>query len=590
MADKVVSLEFNVNTAGAVTEINKVTKATEGATAASNEYEKQLNDIKKATDGAGFKDLNKALKQYQDLALQAGTSSPIGRQALAEAGELKDRLSDLKAEIRNTGQDGRALQASLQLGGGIVAGFGAVQGVMALVGSESEDLQRTLVKLQAVQATLASVEEIRSVLEKESALRITAVTIAEKGRAAATALSTFVTNASTLSLKAFRIALIGTGIGAIVVLLGFAAEKMGLFGDSTDDTNKKLEEQKKRQEDLNKQVDDQIKKTLELRKTRQGGLTDLKNELDILKASGATKTELFKAEKKIIDQQLADLKVAKDARGFLNKEELEEQRQLQVDKYILNLNYIRQTKEANDEARKQEAEKLKKAADDRRAKEKEWQSELKADKDKLAEDEKLAAQKKFSDDQQLMLARTELFAADLAAEKASADSKKAYDKEVFDTKISLAEQGFDIINQLAALSGDKSKAAAKRAFEINKVFQIAQATMEGYRAVISTYAQTPGGVVLKSIAAGIAGTFAALQIAKISQSKFDSTKFDKTSSNIPGGDLTAAAPTQTQAPQTPGRVSNITGSQTTTVKAIVVESDITTTQKRINSIQEIAKI
>jgi hypothetical protein len=47
---------------------------------------------------------------------------------------------------------------------------------------------------------------------------------------------------------------------------------------------------------------------------------------------------------------------------------------------------------------------------------------------------------------------------------------------------------------------------------------------------------------------------------------------------------------QTQAPQTPGRVSNITGSQTTTVKAIVVESDITTTQKRINSIQEIAKI
>lgn len=590
MADKVVSLEFNVKTAGAVTEINKVTQATEGATAASNEYEKQLNDIKKATEGAGFKDLNRALKQYQDLALQAGTSSPIGRQALAEAGELKDRLSDLKTEIRNTGQDGRALQASLQLGGGIVAGFGAVQGVMALVGSESEDLQKTLVKLQAVQATLASVEEIRSVLEKESALRITAVTIAEKGRAAATALSTFVTNASTLSLKAFRIALIGTGIGAIVVLLGFAAEKMGLFGDSTDETNKKLAEQKERQDALNKQVDEQIKKTTELRNKRQGGLVDLKNELEILKASGATKAELFNAEKKIIDQQLANLQVAKIARGFLNAEELEQQRQLQVDKHLLNLNFIRQTKEANDAARKKEADDLKAWADNRRSKEKAWQEELQADKDKLAADEKAAADKKFADDQQLMLARTELFAADLAAAKDAADSKKALEKEVFDTKISLAEQGFDIINQLAALSGDKSKAAAKRAFEINKVFQIAQATMEGYRAVISTYAQTPGGVVLKSIAAGIAGSFAALQIAKISQSKFDSSKFDKESPKLPGGDLTAAAPTQTMAPQTPGRVSNITGSQTTTVKAIVVESDITTTQKRINSIQELAKI
>ena len=102
MADKVVSLEFNVKTAGAVTEINKVTEATKGATAASNEYEKQLADIKKATEGAGFKDLNRALKQYQDLALQAGANSPIGKQALAEAGELKDRLSDLKTAIRTT--------------------------------------------------------------------------------------------------------------------------------------------------------------------------------------------------------------------------------------------------------------------------------------------------------------------------------------------------------------------------------------------------------------------------------------------------------------------------------------------------------
>ena len=590
MADKVVSLEFNVKTAGAVTEINKVTKATEGATAASNQYEKQLNDIKKATDGAGFRDLNRALKQYQDLALQAGESSPIGRQALAEAGELKDRLADLKSAIRTTGQDGRELQAALQLGGGIVAGFGAVQGVMALVGSESEDLQKTLVKLQAVQATLASVEEIRSVLEKESALRITAITIAEKARAAATVLSTFVTNASTLSLKAFRLALIGTGIGAIVVLLGFAAEKMGLFGDSTDDTNKKLAEQKERQEALNNQVNEQIKKTLELRRLRQGGLLDLQNELEILKAQGASKAELLKAEKKIIDQQLADLEVAKTTRGKLNAEELEQQRQLQLDKYLLNLNFIRETKEANEEARKEEAEKLKKAADDRREKEKQWQSELKEDRDKLAADEKLAAEKKFADDQQLMLARAELFAADLAAQKAASDSKKADEKEVFDTKVKLATQGFDIINQLAALSGDKSKAAAKRAFEINKAYQIAQAAMDGYRSVLSTFAETKGGIVLKSIAAGLAGSFAALQIAKISQSKFDSSKFDKTAPKVPGGDLTAAAPTQTTAPQTPGRISNITGNQTTTVKAIVVESDITTMQKRINSIQEIAKL
>lgn len=605
MADKVVSLEFNVKTAGAVTEINKVTKATEGATAASNEYEKQLNDIKKATENAGFKDLNRALKQYQDLALQAGTSSPIGRQALAEAGELKDRLTDLKAEIRNTGADGRALQASLQLGGGIVAGFGAVQGVMALVGSESEDLQRTLVKLQAVQATLASVEEIRSVLEKESALRITAVTIAEKGRAAATAIATAVTNAGIMSLRAFKIALAATGIGAVVVVLLAAANAMGLFGDSTDEAAKKVEDLNKnleKQSDLTKKLNQDIDNNTKIQKLKAqiAGKTEAEI-IQIEKEAQAEKTKNLydyylktqKANDLIKTNQKAS---AEDRLTFLkNEQDAYNAWQNSVNEtLILNLE---KEKELADKAREREkaAEEkrkadLKKAADDRRSKEKEWQAELQSDKDKLAADEKLAAQKKFADDQQLMLARTELFAADLAAAKASADSKKALDKEEFETKISLAQQGFDIINQLAALSGDKSKAAAKRAFEINKVFQIAQATMEGYRAVISTYAQTPGGVVLKSIAAGIAGSFAALQIAKISQSKFDSSKFDKESTKLPGGDLTAAAPTQTMAPQTPGRVSNITGSQTTTVKAIVVESDITTTQKRINSIQELAKI
>jgi hypothetical protein len=632
MADKVVAIQFDIKTSEAVDEINKVINATEEATQATTEYKEELKDTKKTTetaakankefeeqlkgmadatkaaqkaiktfdeqltdikssiDGAGFKDLSRALKQYQDLALKAGENSPIGKQALTEAGELKDRLLDLKAAIKTTGQDGRALQASLQLGGGIVAGFGAVQGVMALVGSESEDLQKTLVKLQAVQATLASVEEIRSVLEKESALRITAVTVAEKLRTAATLTATFVTNGASLALKVFRGALVATGIGAVVFLLYEAAKAMGVFGDSTNETNKKLAEQKERQEALNKQVDEQIKKTTELRNARQGGLTDLKNELEILKAQGATKTELFIAEKNIIDQQLSNLKVAQQIRGKLNAEELEQQRQLQVDKHILNLNYIRETKEANEEARKQEAERLKKAADERRAKEKEWQSELKEDREKLAEDEKKAAEKKLLDDQQLMIARTELFAADLQAQKDSADSKKALEKEVLDTKVDLATKGFEIINQLAALSGDKSKAAAKRAFEINKAFQIAQATMEGYRAVLKTYAETPGGIVLKSIAAGIAGSFAAIQIAKISQSKFDSSKFDKGNTSLPGGGLSASAPTQTTAPQTPGRVSNITGNQTTTVKAIVVESDITTTQKRINSIQELAKI
>ena len=594
MADKIVSLEFNVKTAGAVTEINKVTKATEGATAATIDYEKQLNDIKKATDGGGFKDLSRALKEYQDIALKAGETTPIGRQALAEAGELKDRLLDLKGAIKTTGQDGLALQGSLQLGGGIVAGFGAVQGVMALVGSESEDLQKTLVKLQAVQATLASVEEIRSVLEKESALRIMAVTVAEKARTAATVISTFVTNGATLSLKLFRGALIATGIGAVVFLLYKAADAMGIFGDSTDDTNKKLAEQKERQEALNNQVNEQIKKTLELRKTRQGGLTDLQNELEILKAQGATKGELLKAEKKIIDQQLADLEVAKNTRGKLNAEELAQQRQLQLDKYLLNLNFIRETKEANEEARKKEREARLKAESDQAQKVYETRAAALAALQQL-EDETKAAKLKASQD--LVNAEMLLIEQQMEADNLLTEQKKKNAEEqikIEELKYQIAENTTNGLLSLGQIFINDSKKLEK----FNKAMALVQIGIDTAQA-ISALTRNSEANPLNAVTGGIAGIaqFASgiarilANIAKAKQLLTSPSPSVGGMGNMGGASpLSNALPNQTMAPQTPGRVSNLTGSQTTTVKAIVVESDITTTQKRINSIQEIAKI
>ena len=587
MADKVVSLEFNVKTAGAVTEINKVTEATKGATTASNVYEKQLNDIKKQTDGGGFKELTRALKEYQNLALQAGENSPIGRQALTEAGELKDRLMDLKSAIKTTGQDGRALQASLQLGGGIVAGFGAVQGVMALVGSESEDLQKTLVKLQAVQATLASVEEIRSVLEKESALRITLVTLAEKARTAATVVATYATSASTVAMKAFRLALIATGIGAFVVVLGFVAEKMGLFGNATDEANEKLERQKKIREDLDASVEKQLEKDLQLRKSRQGGVNDIKAEIEILKAKGATNNEIFLAEKKLIKQQLADYAYIKTFRGYLTKSELEDQRKLQVDKYLLNLKYIKDTEEANKTAAasaEAERKRLKLEADAKAKQEAEEKFKLDGER----------TQQEYENAATALYLFKKLDDQEKAAREESDRLKKEQDekelqrqKELQTAKVNLALQGFDLINQLVNDFDNNSKASQEKAFKLNKTFQLAQATIEGYRGVLKAYAEAPVG--LKIASAALAAGVAAAQIAKISQTKFNSAQFDK-KTDTTTSNLSNTLPTNTTAPTVPGSQSTILRDQPTMIKAIVVESDITNTQKRINSIKETAKI
>ena len=611
MADKVVSLEFNVKTAGAVTEINKVTQATEGATAATNEYEKQLNDIKKATDGAGFKELNRALKQYQDLALQAGENSPIGRQALSEAGELKDRLLDLKAAIKTTGQDGRSLQASLQLGGGIVAGFGAVQGVMALVGSESENLQKTLVKLQAVQATLASVEEIRAVLEKESALRITAVTIAEKARAAATAVSTFVTNGATLSLKAFRIALIGTGIGAIVVVLLAAADAMGLFGDSTDDAAKKVD-------DLNKNLEKQSDLTNKLNQD-----IDNNTKIQKLKAqiAGKTEADIVQIEKEAQDQKTKNAydyylraQKAHDLIKSMQKVSSEDSIKFQkieqeaYDAYLNSKNEgliinLEKEKELADKAREKEkaAEEkrkadLKTAADDRRSKEKEWQAELQADKDKLAEDEKAKADKKFADDQQRSIESAKLVEEQAAAEL---ETKKLYKEEELAEEIRIRDAKVQIANDLQSTLtslGNLIINDSAKAVKFNKAMALIQIGIDTATALSKALSVTQSPSPDNVATGGLAGVakyagIAAMIFANAAKAKQILSSGNATGT-VPtlGGGGAPGQQMQTGAPTLPGSQSTILREQVTTVKAIVVESDITSTQKRVNSIKENATI
>ena len=619
MADKVVSLEFNVKTAGAVTEINKVTKATEGATTATNEYEKQLNDIKKQTDGGGFKELNRALKQYQDLALQAGENSPIGRQALSEAGELKDRLLDLKAAIKTTGQDGRSLQASLQLGGGIVAGFGAVQGVMALVGSESEDLQKTLVKLQAVQATLASVEEIRSVLEKESALRITAVTIAEKARAAATAVSTLVTNAGIMSLRAFKIALAATGIGAIVVVLIAAADAMGLFGDSADDTAKKVDKlnaaTEREAESINKvnqEIDERTKR--DILRAKIAGKTEgdivklekdaqnekIKNLIKYSKEADATFDKITRLKDSSSDQIEKARKQSEEAYANLQKAQtdrnlnsLEQELDLADKKREIEKEAERERKARAEENRKKaeaEAAANKKFREDRLEKEKDIAQKIadadfeisEAQKKKAAEAEEKAAEEKKAKDLQ-----------DIADKKKKQEDDLADEIRIRDAKVQIANDLQSTLTSLGNLIINDSAKAVK----FNKAMALIQIGIDTATALSKALSVTQSPSPDNVATGGLAGVAKYAGIAAMIFANAAKAKQILSSGNAAGAPPTmgsggSGAPRQMQigAPSLPGSQSTMLREQVTTVKAIVVESDITSTQKRVNSIKENATI
>ena len=184
--------------------------------------DEKLKEITKQVESGGLsmRELTKKIKEYQTIAVQAGRESPIGREAIMRAASLQDELGDLRNEITRLSADGQKMQGALALGSAVAGGYGALQGVMALAGQENEALMQSLVKMQAAQSVLAGIEQVRLSLEKESVLMLNLKNAQTKIATVLTGAYAAVVGTTTGALKILRIALISTGIGAIVVALG----------------------------------------------------------------------------------------------------------------------------------------------------------------------------------------------------------------------------------------------------------------------------------------------------------------------------------------------------------------------------------
>jgi hypothetical protein len=201
------------------TELGKIDEGTKTVGKDSAAQLEALNAKIKA-GGMSARELSRSVQEYMTIARDAGRNSPVGQQAIAEAAKLTDELTDLRNEIKRASHDGANMQAALQLGSTVIAGYGAAKGAMSLLGVESESLQESMVKLQAATATLNGLEQIRAALEKESFLMQKAKIVQTKVLTGLTAAYSVAVGSSTGALKLFRLALIATGIGAIVVGIG----------------------------------------------------------------------------------------------------------------------------------------------------------------------------------------------------------------------------------------------------------------------------------------------------------------------------------------------------------------------------------
>jgi hypothetical protein len=180
------------------------------------EVKKALADNNKSFDQltSKGKTLTGQLRSLKNELSQLESSGKAGtaqfRQLTFEAARLEDQIGDTRARVANLASDTFKFDAAVQATQGLAAGFEIAQGAAALFGSESEDLQKALIKVQAATAIANGVQQVANLLLEESKIKTFLLTNAQAALA-------FVTGTSTGALKAFRIALAATGVGLLVI-------------------------------------------------------------------------------------------------------------------------------------------------------------------------------------------------------------------------------------------------------------------------------------------------------------------------------------------------------------------------------------
>lgn len=147
------------------------------------------------------KELKEAQAEALRLSRQFGELSPQAQEAVNRIAALRDEIADLNERV-DLADPGAKFKAFGNAIAAVTAGFSAAQGAMAIFGAESEDLQKTMVKLQAAMNLTQSLSTIADSWKDFQRL--------------GTIIKTNVVSA----FSTLKGAIISTGIGALIVAIG----------------------------------------------------------------------------------------------------------------------------------------------------------------------------------------------------------------------------------------------------------------------------------------------------------------------------------------------------------------------------------
>jgi hypothetical protein len=164
------------------------------------------------------------------------------QQMQIEAGRLSDTIGDASERIKVLASDTKALDFGLSAIRGAVAGFTLVAGATELLGLKNEDTLKTIARLNALMAVLNGLQEISNLLKKQSVLLIVGEEIATKALAATQRILAATIGTTAAATKGLNIALLSTGVGALVVVIGYLVEAFSKWEGAAEKTTRQQKE------------------------------------------------------------------------------------------------------------------------------------------------------------------------------------------------------------------------------------------------------------------------------------------------------------------------------------------------------------
>lgn len=594
----------------------------------SKNAEKSVGSIKSRLKEART-ELTNAIENFGEFSQEAAN-------AAKNVEGLKGTIDDASRLVAAFDGD-RKFQAFGQSVSAVASGFSAAQGAIGLFGTESKEVEQALLK---VNSAMALSQGINGVLEgvksfKDLGLVIKSTTIFQKASAAATTIAataqklfTKSVDESSKGFKGLRGAIIATGIGALVVLVGLLIENF----DSVKKVIEKLLGPLKGLTDfvgklvtgftdfigLTSEAD---RTTEKLKKSTEKNNKAFENQIEIMQAQGATSKEIRAVKNKMYEDELNNIRAVLAAQGKLSEEEAARFRELKQQQAVLAAEQGKEDKDAAAADAAKKAEAANKAAEAARqraaaaaAERKRERERIAAEQAKALEDERKRIEdlraKRISDTKAFVKAEREAVdeelekSAELSQErllsrvtksielraKDSEDAKqKAADEKALDE--ALAQQK---LNNIAVVSNALSIASniIGRQTAAGKVLAVAEATIN------TLVAGTAALKAIKTAKTPIEALAGIATMAAVIASGFKTVK-EIVKVKVPGvagGSAGSITPPTFNAPILPqaettrldqGQINQIGNAAG---RAFVVESDITGNQEKIKRLNRQARI